>query len=184
VSSTFPRARASRPGYNVDQVEDFLEDARKAYSAEPSAHSVVTAEIIRRMAFDMQKGGYSTSHVDAALERLEDAFAGRERDRAFAPAGGDTVWYAGARGSAQVILDRLARPAHERFHRVGRLSRGYDVNHVDAFAERLVDYFQHGKPMSIDEVRLVAFPVARHGYSESQVDCLIDDVVDVMLAVR
>jgi len=39
--------------------------------------------IIRTTAFAMQKGGYSTSHVDAALERLEDAFASRERDRAF-----------------------------------------------------------------------------------------------------
>jgi DivIVA domain-containing protein len=183
VSNTFPRARRSRPGYNVDQVEDFLLDARTAYS-DPTTPSVVTAEIIRTMAFDMQKGGYSTSHVDAALERLEDAFAGRERDHAFSAAGGDSAWYVAARGSAQVILDRLARPARERFDREGWLTRGYDVDAVDTFADRLVDYFQHGKPMSIDEVRLVAFPVARRGYDEAQVDLLLDDVIAVMLAVR
>jgi DivIVA domain-containing protein len=58
------------------------------------------------------------------------------------------------------------------------------VKQVDAFADGLVDYFQHGKPMSIDEVRLVAFTATRHGYSESQVDLLLDSVIDVMLAVR
>jgi len=58
------------------------------------------------------------------------------------------------------------------------------VKQVDAFADRLVDYFQHGKPMSIDEVRLVAFQAARRGYNETQVDLLLDNVIDVMLAVR
>jgi DivIVA domain-containing protein len=184
VSTTFPRTRKSRRGYNVDQVEDFLEDARRAYSSELLGPSVVTAESIRTTAFAMQKGGYSTTHVDAALERLEDAFASRERDRAFAPPGGDAEWYGRARATAQAILDRLARPEGHRFSRVSFLTRAYDVKQVDAFADRLVDYFQHGKPMSIDEVRLVAFTAARRGYNESQVDLLLDNVIDVMLAVR
>jgi DivIVA domain-containing protein len=184
VSNTFPRTRNSRLGYNVDQVEDFLEDARRAYSTDIAGPSVVTAESIRTTAFAMQKGGYSTTHVDAALERLEDAFASRERDRAFAPPGGDAAWYDEARGTAQVILDRLARPEEHRFSRVSLVTRGYSVREVDAFADRLVDYFQHGKPMSIDEVRLVAFPAARRGYNETQVDLLLDSVIDVMLAVR
>jgi DivIVA domain-containing protein len=184
VSTTFPRTRKSRRGYNVDQVEDFLEDARRAYSADPNVVSVVSADSIRRTAFAMQKGGYSTTHVDAALERLEDAFASRERDRAFTPPGGDAAWYGAARSSAQVILDRLARPEGHRFSRVSAFTRAYDVKQVDAFADRLVDYFQHGKPMSIDEVRLVAFQAARRGYNETQVDLLLDNVIDVMLAVR
>jgi len=184
VSTTFPRTRKSRRGYNVDQVEDFLEDARRAYSADASVVSVVSADSIRRTAFAMQKGGYSTTHVDAALERLEDAFASRERDRAFTPPGGDAEWYGKARSSAQVILDRLARPEGHRFSRVSGFSRAYNVKQVDAFADRLVDYFQHGKPMSIDEVRLVAFQATKRGYNETQVDLLLDNVIDVMLAVR
>jgi len=184
VSTTFPRIRKSRRGYNVDQVEDFLEDARRAYSSEIPGPSVVTSESIRTTAFAMQKGGYSTTHVDAALERLEDAFASRERDRAFAPPGGDAEWYSNARGTAQEILDRLARPEGNRFSRVSFLTRAYNVKQVDAFADRLVDYFQHGKPMSIDEVRLAAFTATRRGYTEQQVDLLLDNVIDVMLAVR
>jgi len=184
VSTTFPRTRKSRRGYSVDQVEDFLEDARRAYSSDVQGPSVVTAESIRTTAFAMQKGGYSTTHVDAALERLEDAFASRERDRAFAPPGGDAAWYSEARSTAQEILDRLARPEGQRFTRVSVLTRAYNVKQVDAFADRLVDYFQHGKPMSIDQVRQAAFSATRHGYNESQVDLLLDKVIDVMLAVR
>ena len=146
--------------------------------------AVVNAESIRTIAFGMQKGGYSTTHVDAALERLEDAFATRERDRAFAQSGGDAAWYGQARSTAQVILDRLARPAGARFTRVGALTRAYNVKEVDDFADRLVDYFQHGKPMSVDEVRTVAFSATKRGYNETQVDLLLDSVITVMLAVR
>jgi len=183
VSTTFPRSRKSRLGYNVDQVEDFLEDARRAYTADPSVPNPVNAESIRRMAFQMQKGGYSTTHVDAALERLEDAFASRERERALAQQG-DQAWYAEARTSAQEILDRLARPDGQKFRTVGLLTTGYARKEVDAFAARLIGYFQHGKPMSIDQVRTVTFTPKRGGYNEAQVDVVLDEVINVMLAVR
>ena len=55
---------------------------------------------------------------------------------------------------------------------------------VDAFAEQLTSYFQDGKPMSVDDVRTVAFRTRRGGYNEAQVDLLLDAVVGVMLAVR
>ena len=68
MSTTFPRAR--KLGYDIDQVEDFLEDARRAYHAQPGEPTVVTAETIRQQAFTMRKRGYAPTHVDAALERL------------------------------------------------------------------------------------------------------------------
>lgn len=183
MSTTFPRSRKSKQGYDINQVEDFLEEARRAYTAEPGQLSVLNADSIRTMAFRMHKGGYSTNHVDAALERLEDAFAARERERAFAEVG-DAAWYAKARSSAQSILDRLAREPHRRFSRVGVLTTGYSPKDVDAFADRLVGYFQHGKPMSVDQVRTVVFRSVKRGYNETQVDLLLDAVIDVMLAVR
>jgi DivIVA domain-containing protein len=183
VSTTFPRIRKSRRGYSVDQVEDFLEEARRAYSAESTEPAVVNASNIRRMAFSLQKGGYSPVHVDAALERLEDAFASRERERAIQERG-DEAWYSEARGIAREILDRLARPVGHRFDRVNFLSNGYHRKDVDAFATRLTNYFQDGRPMSIDEVRTVAFRPKKGGYREAQVDLLLDAVVNVMLAVR
>jgi DivIVA domain-containing protein len=183
VSTTFPRSRNSKQGYDIDQVEDFLEEARRAYGAQPGELTVVTAESIRRTAFGMQKGGYSPTHVDAALERLEDAFAVRERERALLEVG-DAAWYGRARQTAQAVLDRLDRPLRHRFKRVNIFSLGYHPKDVDAFADRLTQYFQDGKPMSVDEVRKAAFRTKRGGYYEPQVDLLLDSVVDVMLAVR
>jgi DivIVA domain-containing protein len=183
VSTTFPRTRKSRRGYSIDQVEDFLEDARRAYSADVTASSVINAESIRTTSFVMQKGGYSTVHVDAALERLEDAFASRERELAV-QSSGDEAWFSGARSTAQQILDRLSRDRGQRFDRVSILSDGYHRKDVDAFADRLVTYFQDGSALSIDEVRTVAFRPKKGGYRETQVDLLLDTVVNVMLAVR
>lgn len=180
---TFPRARKGRPGYDIDEVEDFLEDARRAYTEENPDVSVVTADSIRTTAFSMRKGGYSTSHVDAALERLEDAFATRARATDMAR-DGEEAWFATARATAQEILDRVARPKAKRFQRVTVLTIGYSVADVDAFASRIAGYFQSGEALTIDDVRTVAFRSQRGGYREAQVDYLLDTVVEVMQAVR
>jgi DivIVA domain-containing protein len=184
VSTTFPRTRRSKRGYAVAEVEDFLQEARTAYSAPAGSPVVLNAKKIRTMAFGLERGGYSTSHVDAALERLEDAFAAREKERAFATPGGDAAWYTEARSTAQVLLNRLDRPAGKKFARVGALSKGYHPRDVDAFAERLADYFQRGKAMSVDEVRTVVFRSSFGGYNETQVDLVLDTVINVMLAVK
>lgn len=184
MSTTFPRTRRSKRGYTVAEVEDFLQEARTAYSAPATSYAGLDATAIRTIAFSFEKGGYSTAHVDAALERLEDAFATRERERAFAQPGGDAAWYGDARGTAQVILDRLDRDHGQRFVRVGALSVGYNVRDVDALGDRLADYFQKGVPLSVDEVRTAVFRSTRGGYQETQVDVLLDTVVGVMLAVR
>ncbi len=55
---------------------------------------------------------------------------------------------------------------------------------MDAFTNRLVGYFQAGKPMSVDHVRTIVFGSKKRGYNEQQVDLLLDAVIDVMLAVR
>lgn len=184
MSSTFPRTRHTKRGYSVAEVEDFLQAARAAYTAPLTNAAALDAKSIRTVAFSFEKGGYSTAHVDAALERLEDAFATRERERALSQPGGDSAWYGAARSTAQVILDRLDRDYGHRFTRVGALSTGYNVRDVDALADRLSDYFQKGTPLSVDEVRSAIFRSAKGGYQEVQVDLLLDTVVDVMLAVR
>lgn len=183
VSTSFPRARRSKRGYNVEQVEEFLEEARRAYTTPDGEPVVITAEKIRHTAFSLQRSGYSPSHVDAALERLEDAFAARERDQALAVAG-EEAWYTHARQIAQEILSRLSRPAFHRFDRAGFLTDGYDCRDVDAFTGRLVKYFEDRLTMTVDEVRTVAFRPSKHGYREAQVDLLLDSAISVMQAVR
>jgi DivIVA domain-containing protein len=181
--STFPLTRKSKLGYDTEQVDEFLQTARRAYDGERSAAGTLTAAEIRHTAFPMQKGGYSTTHVDAALERLEDAFSAREREAVRAQKG-DAVWFEEARTTAQVILNRLARPLGHRFDRVSVFTYGYNRADVDRFAARMVRYFQDAKPMSVDEVRTATFRPQRGGYKEMQVDLLLDSVTDVMLAVR
>lgn len=183
MSTTFPRVRKSRQGYRVSEVEDFLEEARRAYEADRGPEGTVTAETIRRAAFAMERGGYATAAVDSALERLEDAFAQRERERAYSEIGNEE-WFGRARATAQEILARLSRPKGGKFVRARVGMPGYHRGDVDAFMLRLQRYFQEGKQMEIDDVRTVAFRSRSRGYSEPQVDLLLDSVIDVMLAVR
>ncbi len=183
MANTFPRSRRSKLGYRVEDVDEFLALARRAYDAPPGTNAGLDARSIRRTAFAMEKGGYSTVHVDAALERLEDAFALREREHAVR-AMGEKEWFGQARATAAEIQGRLSRPEGQRFERVGFLSLGYDPEEVDRFCARLQRFFKDGVPVGVDEVRTVAFRSVRRGYAEWQVDLLLDAVIDVMLAVR
>jgi DivIVA domain-containing protein len=144
---------------------------------------VVTATSIRQMGFSMKRGGYTPAAVDAALERLEDAFASRERDRALAELGNQGA-YERARGDAQVILDRCVRPRGHRFKRAGFLTTGYSVRDVDAFADGIVRYLQQGTTLTVDEVRSATFGRQKGGYQETQVDVVLDAVVDLLQAVK
>lgn len=182
VSTTFPRTSKKTLGYNLKQVEEFLESTRQAYDTN-DAQTRLSAADIRHTAFAMAKGGYSPEHVDAALERLEDAFAARERDRA-ARELGEQAWLDQARSTAQVLINRLGRPSGHRFDRTSFLTTGYNRADVDRFAAKLVRYFQDGHPVSVDDVRTIVFRPQRSGYREAQVDLVLDGVVDVMLAVR
>lgn len=181
MSTTFPKTR--KRGYSIDEVEDFLEEARRAYSSNLAENSVVSAESIRRAAFSMKRGGYSSSHVDAALERLEDAFAIREREQALQAAGEDS-WYQETRVIAQEVVNRLARPAGHRFDRAGFMVNGYHRKDVDGLADRISAHLLTGAPLDVGDIRTAAFRPRRGGYREAQVDMLLDGVIDVMLAVR
>ncbi|MEN9620565.1 MAG: hypothetical protein RL499_758 [Actinomycetota bacterium] len=184
MPSTFPLARSGKPGYDVDEVDAFLDRARDAFATPATVAAELSSDEIRHTAFRVvRKDGYSARHVDAALERLEEAFATRERDLAIARDGSET-YYAGIRAIAQEILDRLARPDGKKFRRLSPLTRGYHPADVDAFAQRISQYFESGRALPIDSVRTIAFRSRYGGYNETQVDLLLDTVVGLMLAVR
>lgn len=183
VSTTFPRVKRSQRGYHVDEVEEFLESARVAYSAEPGSPHALDSDAIRGTAFRFARGGYSTDHVDRALERLEDAFAARERERARSELG-ESAFHANVRESAREIVARLDRPHGQRFQRTSFLSDGYDRTQVDSFTNRILGYFRENKPLPVEEVRTVAFRPRKGGYREAQVDMVLDAVIRVMLAVK
>lgn len=186
MSHTFPLTRKFERGYDPTEVESFLADVRRAYEVDRdtvgSDGHVLDSAAIRRVSFGLRKHGYSTAHVDAALDRLEDAFSARERLAATQKIGEDE-WLAATREKAREILARIERAPRRKFRSSGA-KMGYHRDDVDEFAGVLSDYFRLGTPLSVDNVRTVVFRQKRRGYDEAQVDFLLDAVIDVILAVR
>lgn len=182
TGSAFPLAGRREKGYEPRSVDAFLARARAVFEDGDGAEAI-TSEAVRTVAFPLVAKGYSVIAVDAALSRIEDAFAAKEREDSIAR-DGTHAWVESARDSAQVILDRLSRPKGHRFARAGWLRFGYRIDEVDVVADKLRGYFEAGAPVTPDQVRGVAFRMQRRGYREEQVDAVLDAVIDVMLAVR
>ena len=176
--TSFPIAQGRTKGYDRAAVDDFLARARGVFEGETG--DALTSESVRRAAFPLTRHGYVIAAVDAALARIEDAFAARERETALAD-GGVGGWVGATRGTAQEVLDRLTRRKGRRFDRVGALRYGYRIDEV---GDKLARYLADGEPVSVEQVRSVAFRMQRGGYREAQVDAVLDAVVEVMLAVR
>lgn len=177
----FPSTTGRAKGYDKAAVDTFLEAARTSFEADP-ADAELDAADVRRVAFPLVRHGYAIAAVDAALSRIEDAFAGRERSRAVSSRGA-RAWVGRTRETGQVILDRLTRPPRHRFERVGFLHYGYRVDEVDLIADKLARYLESGDAVTVEQVRSIAFRMQRGGYREVQVDAVLDAVVEVMLAV-
>jgi len=166
-------------GYHRAAVDTFLAAARESFESDGD----LTAADVRVASFPLVKNGYVVADVDAALGRIEDAFAARRREHAVR-SGAAAEWVDAARADAQVILDHLARSRRHKFARTGLLSFGYRVDEVDHVAARIVRYLRDGDELTVEQLRSAAFRMQRGGYREEQVDALLDAVVDVMLAVR
>ncbi len=176
----FPIAVGRHKGYRREDVDAFLARARAAFEQPDSAEIDSTA--VRTVAFALVRHGYQVGAVDAALGRIEDAFAAREREHALTRSGAGS-WVGQSRELAQETLDRLSRPRGHRFRRVGLLRFGYRIDEVDLVADKLARFLETGEPVTVDQVRSVAFRMQRRGYSEAQVDAVLDAVVEVILAV-
>lgn len=179
-TAPFPHTSGRQRGYRPEDVDAFLTRARAAFEA--SDVTDVDANTVRTVAFPLVRRGYQIAAVDAALGRIEDAFAAREREHALGRAGA-RAWVGQSRKLAQEVLDRLTRPKRHRFRRVGLLRYGYRIDEVDLVTDKIARFLEDGEPVTVDQVRSVAFRMQRRGYSEAQVDAVLDAVVEVMLAV-
>lgn len=178
----FPRVAGRERGYDPAAVDEFLARARASFETEDVSDEAVTAAAVRDISFPLVRRGYSVSVVDAALGRVEDAFAHQERARAISRLGA-RAWVAKQRSDAQVILDRIRRPARRRFDRVSPVRYGYRPDEVDLVTDRIAGYLVDGTGVTVQQVRSVAFRMQRGGYREAQVDAVLDAVVEIILAV-
>ncbi len=172
-----------RKGYDVEQVEDFFTDAREVY--EGTSTEPMSGRDVRHAAFDLVRGGYATVAVDGALDRLERAFVARHRAD-FVQARGQQAWMEHLAGQARTLYGRLARPDGERFAPPRRGEAGYLAEDVDALCHRMVEYFDHGRSLTSDEVRHATFRRARgrSAYGEGAVDAFCDRAIEVLLGVE
>ncbi|GAA5154265.1 hypothetical protein GCM10025768_25170 [Microbacterium pseudoresistens] len=180
TSTPFAVTTGREKGYQRAAVDTFLDRAKQAFEA---GSDVLDADAVRSASFPLVRGGYRVAEVDAALARVEDAFAQRARVSALSQQGARS-WVRRAREDAQVILDHLDRPAGHRFARTGLLTFGYRIDEVDHVADRIARYLRDGDTLSADQVRQTAFRMQRRGYREEQVDALLDATIAVLLAVR
>ncbi len=185
VSSPFARVGRRDLGYSTRQVDRFLVKARESSTADEPHGDMITSTDVRSMAFSPARGGYEPRAVDAALDRLEDVLAQRERDHLMSEQGED-VWLRRIGRTAAVLRRRLHRPAGERFRRPAR-SRctSYHVEDVDRLCDELLAYLENSVPLSVDVVRRAVFREAQgaEGYEESQVDAFLDRVVELMVGI-
>ena len=181
MSTSFQRVGRFSIGYNPREVDEFLARARTAYEGRDPGFSGAD---ITSASFGTERGGYDMRVVDEALDRLSDAFARQARDDAIAEHG-EQAWIAELTERAEVLKERLERPAGQRFAPGAAGEPSYDKGDVDALCDQLVAYFTEGLPMSVDDVRRAAFRRRKgeDGYREAVVDVYLDHVADVMASV-
>jgi DivIVA domain-containing protein len=185
IPATFERVPRNDYGYNAKQVDQFLQRARVSLETPHAATHPITSGDVRSVSFDPVKGGYSAAVVDAALDRLEDAFARRERDELIA-ASGEDAWLREIGNLSGILRGRLHRPDGERFRRPSKgKARSYNTVDVDRLCRDLLGYLEEDKPLSVDNVRRAVFrpAVGKDGYEENQVDAFLDRVVELMAAI-
>ena len=172
----YPRVRRWRRGYHRRQVDAFVSNVEVSLSG---MIPMPTATDIRRAGFELRRGGYDTSVVDAALDELEGRVLAVQR------------LSAGRRGrpdpaaDAAVLRGEISGAYMQRFPRAGSLHRGYDLDDVDDFVDRVLVALDGGdaagQPLGVDEVRAVVFRPRRGGYREDAVDDALDHVVEHLM---
>jgi DivIVA domain-containing protein len=165
-----------KTGYSVSAVDAFIARAQ-------GGESSLTSSEIRWASFPIVKGGYSVSDVDTALERLEISAIDQERRELTNRLGADGATNE-ARTRAQDILNRVAREPKKRFRTAAPFTYGYNKDDVDAFCDRVRAFYNDGGLLTHADVRGVTFRPRVGGYDEAQVDFLLDELVQVMLAAR
>ncbi len=178
---TFERTGVFSWGYDPEEVDAFLEQAKESYSnPQPGG---TDEQAVRNVAFGRKRRGYRPELVDSALDRLETAFI-QARRADTVQSDGENAWLNETYENAKSLYPRLIRPATERFADAEGL--GYDKADVDQLMDRLANYFDGKESLASDDVRSVTFNSAKktNAYDAAVVDVYLERVVTVLVAVE
>ncbi|WP_371130821.1 DivIVA domain-containing protein [Arthrobacter sp. SDTb3-6] len=185
TNSKFKLVGPKEIGYNVKQVDVFLDRARAYFLNADSNGLAITSQDVRTASFDPARGGYNAQAVDAAMDRIEDEFVLREKELLI-KGKGEKAWMLEIGKTASLLRGRLHRPDGERFRRPTRKNvQSYNTADVDLLCRELLTYIEDNGELSVDVVRRAVFAPAKgaEGYEESQVDAFLDRVVELMAAI-
>ena len=134
-ASGIARAGKRKWGYNPEQVDEFLERTHALYDSEDAQ---LTQQDIQNVSFDLSKGGYVISQVDAALGRLERAVVDQQTTREIARHG-RVVWKAQTEDLYRSLAAHADRAARQRFRPGDAKVPSYDRKQVDRLVDQVID---------------------------------------------
>lgn len=194
-TSALDRAGKRKWGYNVAQVDEFLERAHEMYE---NNDPQLSQEEIQLTSFDLERNGYVIGQVDATLIRLERAIVDKNTQTQIAEEG-RRQWDQETLGLAQTLQQRAEAPNRQRFKPGLRHHPSYDRKQVDLLVMQTWTRITQllGIPNTLDEVRnadlitssRVANAIftqrnAHHGYDESSVDAYLNRAIQVLTRVE
>ncbi|WP_129662100.1 DivIVA domain-containing protein [Rothia uropygialis] len=182
------RVDPKKSGYSVRQVREILDRCGRDMELlrQGLAEGVITADEIRAVEFEPEKGGYEPADVDFALESYEDRFATVEKQISIQQ-NGHEAWHDYASQLADLVMGRLKRNDGERFRRPARRRiEGYFVGDVDSLCADLLEYFRHSDDLKPTLIRRASFRAAtsKHAYDEAQVDAFLEKAIQLTQALR
>lgn len=171
----FTRVGRLHKGYHCRQVDAFLDHVEVSLGG---VFPPPTASEVRQAGFELVRGGYAVPEVDEYLDALEERVLAAQGRMAGRRGRSDPA------GEAEFLKTELTGPYMKRFPRASALRRGYDIDDVDEFVDRVVGALDGTAALSVEDVRQVPFRPRRGGYREDAVDDAMDRVVEYLLLVR
>ncbi|MDO4913223.1 MAG: DivIVA domain-containing protein [Bifidobacteriaceae bacterium] len=184
------RAGKHKWGYDVEQVDAFLERAHSMYDSDTLS---LTQEDIQEVSFDIKKHGYVISQVDAALSRLERAVIDKQTEWEISE-NGRVAWRAQTEDLAKQILNHVQRDSYALFKAGTGKATSYDFKQVDAYVDRIAEKIEYefsdkSNPVPDNVLGLTSTKVSnvtfiqrkgKRGYDERQVDYFLSACVRLL----
>lgn len=198
-TTTIARVGKRKKGYDVHQVDAFLEQAHALYEADGIQ---LHRSDIQDASFDIVKGGYAIPQVDAALERLEQAVTDKQTQYDITQLG-RVAWKAQTEAQFQELDRHAQRAEGQRFAPAQPKTPSYDRKQVDRLIDRVlakaeaelerISAGSSGRQgpeadptLTSPYVEDVSFTQrkGKHGYDERQVDYYLNACVNLLASLE